>query len=286
MAATILDGKELAKAMRDEVAQAVADFKERWNATPSLAVVRAGEDPASVSYARAIAKAFEAAGMAFHLHALPETATEAELVQLVGNLSADPTVHGIMVQEPLPKGVDGAAVIAALSPAKDVDGVHPENAGRLLQDAGEYLVPATPAGGMQILRRYHIPIKGAHAVVVGRSNIVGKPMACLLLHQHATVTICHSRTVDLGAVTREADILVAAVGKARIITGDMVKPGATVIDFGVNFVDGAMVGDVDFGSASLVAGAITPVPGGTGPMTNIMLMQNTLAAASRQMARR
>jgi len=286
MSATILDGKALAKTMRDEVAQAVADFQARWNATPSLAVVRAGEDPASVSYARAIAKAFDAAGMAFHLHTLPETATEDEIVALVASLSADPAVHGIMVQEPLPKGVDGAAVVAALSPAKDVDGVHPENAGRLLHDAGEYLVPATPAGGMEILRRYQVPLKGAQAVVVGRSNIVGKPMACLLLHQHATVTICHSRTVDLGAVTRQADILVAAVGKARIIKGDMVKPGAVVIDFGVNFVDGAMVGDVDFEAVSQVAGAITPVPGGTGPMTNIMLMQNTLAAASRQMARR
>jgi len=286
MAATILDGRELAKAMREEVARAVADFKARWDTTPGLAVVRAGEDPASVSYARQIAKAFEAAGMAFTLHALPESASEAEIVRLVAALSADPAVHGIMVQEPLPNGVDGAAVIAALSPAKDVDGVHPENAGRLLQDAGEYLVPATPAGGMEILRRYNVPIKGAQAVVVGRSNIVGKPMACLLLHQHATVTICHSRTADLGAVTRQANILVAAVGKARIIKGDMVKPGAVVIDFGVNFVDGVMVGDVDFEAVAQVAGAITPVPGGTGPMTNIMLMQNTLAAASRQMARK
>ncbi len=283
MTATLLDGKELAKTMRGEVAQAAAEFKARWQVAPSLAVVRAGEDPASVSYARAIAKAFEAAGMAFHLHALPATASQAEIVELVARLSADPAVHGIMVQEPLPAGVDGAAVIAALSPAKDVDGVHPENAGRLLQDAGEYLVPATPAGGMEILRRYNIPIKGAQAVVVGRSNIVGKPMACLLLHQHATVTICHSRTVNLGAVTRQADILVAAVGKARMIKGDMVKPGAVVIDFGVNFVDGVMVGDVDYEAVAQVAGAITPVPGGTGPMTNIMLMQNTLAAASRLM---
>ncbi len=284
MTATILDGKELAKAMRAEMAQAVAEFQAQWSTVPGLAVVRAGEDPASVSYARAIAKAFEASGMAFHLHTLPESATQAEIVQLVARLSADAAVHGIMIQEPLPAGVDGAAVVAALSPAKDVDGVHPENAGRLLQDAGHYFVPATPAGGMEILRRHGVTIKGAQAVIVGRSNIVGKPMACLLLHQHATVTICHSRTVDLAGVTRQADILVAAVGKARIITGDMVKPGAVVIDFGVNFQDGAMVGDVDFEAAAAVAGAITPVPGGTGPMTNVMLMQNTLEAARRQLA--
>ncbi len=283
MTATILDGKELAKTLRAETARAVADFKARSGVTPSLAVVRAGEDPASVSYARAIAKAFEAAGMGFQLHALPEDAGQEAIVSLVARLSADRSVHGIMIQEPLPKGVDGAVVVAALSPAKDVDGVHPENAGRLLQDAGQYYVPATPAGGMEILRRYNVVFKGARAVVVGRSNIVGKPMACLLLHQHATVTICHSRTVDLPGMTRQADILVAAVGKARLITGEMVKPGAVVIDFGVNFIDGVMVGDVDFDSAAAVAGAITPVPGGTGPMTNVMLMQNTLQAARSQL---
>lgn len=281
MSATILDGRELAKTMRAEVAQAVASFKESSGTVPGLAVIRAGEDPASVSYARAIARAFEGAGMAFQLHTLPAEATQEELVALVARLSSDPAVHGIMVQEPLPAGVDGAAVVAAMSPAKDVDGVHPENAGRLLQDAGEYFVPATPAGGMEMLRRYGIPIKGARAVVIGRSNIVGKPMACLLLHQHATVTICHSRTVDLPAVAREADILVAAVGKPRLVTGEMVKPGAVVIDFGVNFLEGAMVGDVDYEAAAAVAGAITPVPGGTGPMTNVMLMQNTLQAARR-----
>ena len=281
MAATILDGRELSKAVRSEIAQSVVDFTARWKTAPTLAVVRAGEDPASVSYARAIAKAFEGAGMAFRLHVLPEGTSQEEIVQLVAQLSADPQVHGIMVQEPLPQAVDAAAVIAALSPAKDVDGVHPENAGRLLQDAGEYFVPATPAGGLEILRRYNVPIRGARAVVVGRSNIVGKPMACLLLHQHATVTICHSRTVDLASVTRQADILVAAVGRARMIKGDWIKPGATVIDFGVNFEEGVMVGDVDYQGASAVAGAITPVPGGTGPMTNVMLMQNTLKAATR-----
>lgn len=286
MVAKILDGKELAKTMRAEIAQAVAEFKAKWEITPSLAVVRAGEDPASVSYARAIAKAFEGAGMGFSLHVLPGDASQQAVVDLVAQLGADPQVHGVMIQEPLPQGVDGTAAVAALSPLKDVDGVHPENAGRLLQDAGEYFVPATPAGGMEILRRYAVPLKGARVVIVGRSNIVGKPMACLLLHQHATVTICHSRTVDLAAVTQQADILVAAVGKARIITGSMIKPGAVVIDFGVNFENGAMLGDVDFETATAVAGAITPVPGGTGPMTNVMLMENTLQAANRQMALR
>ncbi|MDI7274669.1 MAG: bifunctional 5,10-methylenetetrahydrofolate dehydrogenase/5,10-methenyltetrahydrofolate cyclohydrolase [Anaerolineae bacterium] len=285
MAAKILDGRELAKTMRAEIAQAVADLKARSGVVPSLAVVRAGDDPASVSYAGQIAKAFAAAGMDFSLHALPESAAQETIVELVARLSADPQVHGIMVQEPLPREVDAAAVVAALAPVKDVDGVHPENAGRLLQDVGDYYVPATPAGGMELLRRNGVSFKGARAVIVGRSNIVGKPMACLLLHQHATVTICHSRTVDLGAVTRTADILVAAVGRARLVTGDMVKPGAIVVDFGVNFSDGVMVGDVDFEGASAVAGAITPVPGGTGPMTNVMLMQNTLRAATRQSER-
>jgi methylenetetrahydrofolate dehydrogenase (NADP+)/methenyltetrahydrofolate cyclohydrolase len=284
MTAQLLDGKALAKTMQEEVSAEIQAFKEATGVTPKLVVVRAGEDPASVSYANAIAKTCEKYGVAFELKALPESASQAEMVSLVQSLSADASVHGIMVQEPMPKGIDPAAVIAALSPAKDVDGVHPLNAGLLMEGKGDFFAPATPSGGMEILRRYNVPIKGKHAVVVGRSNIVGKPMALLLLHEHATVTICHSRTVDLGAVTRQGDILVAAVGKARLITGDMVKPGAVVIDFGVNFEDGKMVGDVDFESAREVAGMITPVPGGTGPMTNVMLMKNVLTAAKRQVS--
>lgn len=284
MTAQLLDGKALAKTMQEEVSAEIQAFKEATGVTPKLVVVRAGEDPASVSYANAIAKTCEKYGVAFELKALPESASQAEMVSLVQSLSADASVHGIMVQEPMPKGIDPAAVIAALSPAKDVDGVHPLNAGLLMEGKGDFFAPATPSGGMEILRRYNVPIKGKHAVVVGRSNIVGKPMALLLLHEHATVTICHSRTVDLGAVTRQGDILVAAVGKARLITGDMVKPGAVVIDFGVNFEDGRMVGDVDFESAKEVAGMITPVPGGTGPMTNVMLMKNVLTAAKRQVS--
>ena len=284
MTAQLLDGKALAKTMQEEVSAEIQAFKEATGVTPKLVVVRAGEDPASVSYANAIAKTCEKYGVAFELKALPESASQAEMVSLVQSLSADASVHGIMVQEPMPKGIDPAAVIAALSPAKDVDGVHPLNAGLLMEGKGDFFAPATPSGGMEILRRYNVPIKGKHAVVVGRSNIVGKPMALLLLHEHATVTICHSRTVDLGVVTRQGDILVAAVGKARLITGDMVKPGAVVIDFGVNFEDGKMVGDVDFESAREVAGMITPVPGGTGPMTNVMLMKNVLTAAKRQVS--
>jgi len=285
-----LSGKELAKAMQDEIAAAVAEFKTQHGFAPTIAVLRAGEDPASVSYARAIEKAFTGRGMGFSLHTLPETATQAEIVALVAKLNADKNVHGIMVQEPLPKGIDEAVVKEALSPDKDVDGVHPVNAGRLSQVApvgrppmvGPFFVPATPAGGLELLKRNQVPLQGKHAVIVGRSNIVGKPMAMLLLRENATVTMAHSRTTDLPAMCRSADVVCAAVGQARMIKGDWLKPGAVVIDFGVNFVDGQMCGDVDFESAQAVAGMITPVPGGTGPMTNVMLMHNVIEAAKRQ----
>ena len=290
MTATILDGRALAKTLRGELDQEVAAFKEKHGITPTIAVVRAGEDPASVSYAKMIQKTFDKRGMGFQLHTLPKTASQDEIVALVARLNADESVHGIMIQEPLPKGIDEAAVKDALSPDKDADGVHPVNAGRLAQVApvgrppmvGPFFVPATPAGGMEILKRYNVEIKGQQAVVVGRSNIVGKPMALLLLRENATVTMCHSRTVDLAAVCRTADILCAAVGRAKMIKGDWIKPGAVVIDFGVNFVEGKMCGDVDFDEAVEVAGMITPVPGGTGPMTNVMLALNVLEAARRQ----
>lgn len=290
MTATILDGRALAKTLRGELDERVAAFKDKYGVTPTIAVVRAGEDPASVSYARMIQKTFDKRGMGFQLHTLPETASQDEIVALVARLNADESVHGIMVQEPLPKGIDEAVVKDALSPDKDADGVHPVNAGRLAQVApvgrppmvGPFFVPATPAGGMEILKRYNVEIKGKHAVVVGRSNIVGKPMALLLLRENATVTVCHSRTEDLAGVCRTADILCAAVGRAKMIKGDWIKPGAVVIDFGVNFVEGQMCGDVDFDAAVEVAGMITPVPGGTGPMTNLMLALNVLEAARRQ----
>jgi len=292
MAAIILDGKAVSKTIREEIEQAVAQFREKYGTVPSIAVVRAGEDPASVSYARAIEKTVTGRGMAFQLHTLPESASQAEVVALVESLNASPEVHGIMIQEPLPKGLDEAAVKAALSPDKDVDGVHPINAGRLAQVApvgrpegvGPYFVPATPAGGLELLKRYDIPISGRHAVVVGRSSIVGKPMALLLLRENATVTIAHSRTPNLAEVCHNADILCAAVGQARLIKGHWVKAGAVVIDFGVNFdAEGNMLGDVDFEEVGEVAGWLTPVPGGTGPMTNVMLMKNLLDAAERQL---
>jgi methylenetetrahydrofolate dehydrogenase (NADP+)/methenyltetrahydrofolate cyclohydrolase len=267
MTATLLDGRQLAKKLRNELSAEVAAFTEEYGVVPTIAVVRAGEDPASVSYGGAIEKAFAKQGMGFALHTLPETASQGEIVDL-------------------------AAVKGALSPDKDIDGVHPVNTGRLTQAApigrpamvGPFFVPATPAGGLEILKQYEIELQGKHAVVVGRSNIVGKPMAMLLLRENATVTMCHSRTADLAAVCRSADILCAAVGRARMIRGDWVKPGAIVIDFGVNFVDGQMCGDVDFEAVKEVAGLITPVPGGTGPMTNVMLMRNVIAAARRTVA--
>jgi methylenetetrahydrofolate dehydrogenase (NADP+)/methenyltetrahydrofolate cyclohydrolase len=295
MTATILNGRELAKTMRAEIDEAVVRFKDKHSVTPTIAVVRAGEDPASVSYANMIRRTAEKRGMGFSLHVLPETTSQNAIVELVHHLSADSGVHGIMVQEPLPKGIDEAAIKEALAPEKDVDGVHATNAGRLAQVAPVgrplgvlgYFIPATPAGGLEILKRYDVEISGKRAVVVGRSNIVGKPMSLLLLRENATVTIAHSRTADLAEVCRSADILCAAVGRAKIITADMIKPGAVVIDFGFNFDDeGNMLGgDVDFEAAKEVAGMITPVPGGTGAMTNVMLMFNVLEAARRQIER-
>ncbi len=315
MTATILDGRALAKEMQAEIEEEVRALIGQRGFVPTLAVVRAGEDPASVWYARTIARTLEKRGLRADIRVLPEDVPQEELVRLVSELSRDEGVHGIMVQEPLPRGIDRAAVIAALAPEKDVDGVHAVNAGLLAQapPAGRgsvgrpYFVPATPAGGMEILRRYQVELQGRHAVVVGRSNIVGKPMALLLLRQNATVTICHSRTQDLAGLCRQADVLVAAVGRPKMVRGDWVKPGAVVIDFGVNAVkpcpncggdnrdtaaacaecgtslgevEVTMVGDVDFEAAQKVAGRITPVPGGTGPMTNIMLMKNLLQAAA------
>jgi methylenetetrahydrofolate dehydrogenase (NADP+)/methenyltetrahydrofolate cyclohydrolase len=290
MTATIMDGKATAKTMQGEISAAVAEFKEKTGMTPTIAVVRAGEDPGSVWYAGAIKKTMAARGMEAQLHVLPETASQAEIVALVAGLNADPGVHGIMVQEPLPKGIDEAVVKAALSPDKDVDGVHEVNAGRLALAApagrpagvGPFFVPATPAGGMELMRRYGVTFSGKNAVVLGRSPIVGKPMALLLMRENATVTVCHSRTKDLPAVCRGADILCIAVGRAGMVKGDWIQPGAVVIDFGVNDVEGKMVGDVAYDEAAEVAGLITPVPGGTGPMTNVMLCLNVLEAARRQ----
>lgn len=283
MTAQLLDGRALARTMSREIAAQVAAFRAAHSVMPGIAVVQVGADPASSAYVGQIRRAFTRAGMAFALHSLAQSASADALAALLRALNADPQVHGIIVQMPLPAHLPQALVTDLLDPRKDVDGIHPLNAGRLMQQSGDYFVPATPAGGMELLRRYGISLAGKHAVMVGRSNVVGRPMALLMLHEHATVTICHSRTPDLAAVCRQAELLVVAVGRPGMITGEMIRPGAVVVDFGMNVVNGQIVGDVDAASASEVAGWITPVPGGTGPLTNILLLHNTLQAARRQM---
>lgn len=279
MSAVILDGKPVAAAIRERLSSDAEQFRDATGLVPTLAMFRVGEDEALLSHARSVRRSFEKAGFGFQERALPGEATTEEALAALADLNADPEVHGILIQEPLPAQIDQSALLELLNPLKDVDGVTPLNAGRLAQQRGQYHVSSTPAGGLEILDFYQIALKGRRAVVVGRSDIVGKPMALLLLHRHATVTIAHSRTESLADVCREADILVAAVGRAGIITGNMIKPGATVIDFGINFSDGKLVGDVAFDEAVTVAGAITPVPGGTGPVTSATLLRNTLQAA-------
>ena len=284
MTAKIIDGKAFAEKVRSEVAKHVARLKEEQGITPGLAVVLVGEDPASEVYVRSKGKATVEAGMHSFEHRLPAGTSEAELLALIGRLNADPAVNGILVQLPLPKHLNADLVINAIAPAKDVDGFHISNVG-LLGTGQKAMVPCTPLGCLMMLRDHHGSLAGMEAVVVGRSNIVGKPMAQLLLGDSCTVTIAHSRTRDLGAVCRRADILVAAVGRPEMIRGDWVKPGATVIDVGINRVERggkpALVGDVDFESAAMVAGAITPVPGGVGPMTIACLLANTVTATCR-----
>jgi methylenetetrahydrofolate dehydrogenase (NADP+) / methenyltetrahydrofolate cyclohydrolase len=285
--AKILDGVALARTRRGEVAAAVA--RTGGTTKPGLAAVLVGEDPASTVYVRSKGKACEEAGMYSETIRLPKEATEAELLAVVDRLNADPRIHGILVQLPLPKQIDSEKVLFRIDPAKDVDGFHPVNVGKLVTGDRTAFRPATPYGVQQMLIRSGVETKGAHAVIVGRSNIVGKPMANLLIQQgpggDATVTVCHSRTRDLPAVTRSADILIAAIGKAEFVTADMVRPGAVVIDVGINRVEDPsqprgyrLVGDVAFGPVSELASWITPVPGGVGPMTIAMLLQNTLQA--------
>ena len=284
MTATIIDGKEFAARVRAEVARHVARLNADHGVTPGLSVVLVGADPASEVYVRSKGRSTVEAGMNSWEHRLPAETAEADLLALIGRLNADPAVHGILVQLPLPGHIDSDLVINAIDPAKDVDGFHISNVG-LLGTGQKAMVPCTPLGCLMILRDHHGSLAGMEAVVVGRSNIVGKPMAQLLLGDSCTVTIAHSRTRDLAAVCRRADILVAAVGRAEMIPGDWVKPGATVIDVGINRIerDGRqrLVGDVDFASAARVAGAITPVPGGVGPMTIACLLANTLTACCR-----
>ncbi|MDO5565703.1 MAG: bifunctional methylenetetrahydrofolate dehydrogenase/methenyltetrahydrofolate cyclohydrolase FolD [Planctomycetia bacterium] len=295
MTARILDGKSLAATLRDELAVEVADFVKLTGIQPSLAVILVGADPASQVYVRNKETACVKAGMKSLMYRLDASTSTEELLDLIDRLNKDESVHGILVQLPLPKGIDEKRILDSISPAKDVDAFHPENVGLLSQGRPRFL-PCTPHGIVELLKRSGIETAGKHAVVVGRSDIVGKPMALLLVQKgnggDATVTICHSRTPDLGKVTASADILVVAIGRARFVTADMVKPGATVIDVGMNRIEydatdengqpckkSRFVGDVDFDTVKDVAGAITPVPGGVGPLTVTMLLRNTLRSA-------
>jgi methylenetetrahydrofolate dehydrogenase (NADP+)/methenyltetrahydrofolate cyclohydrolase len=279
MTAAIIDGAAVSSRVREEVAAGVADLVARGGPVPGLATVLVGSDPASQVYVRNKNQATEKAGMRSFHHELPATTPQAELDELIGGLNDDPAVHGILVQSPLPAGLDEQRAFALVSPHKDVDGFHPWNVGQLaLGRPG--LRSCTPAGVMELLRDRGVELVGADAVVIGRSNIVGKPLSMMLLAEHCTVTVMHSRTRDLPAKARRADILVAAIGRPRFVTADMVKPGAVVIDVGINRTDDGLVGDVDFGPVSEIASAITPVPGGVGPMTIAMLLRNTLEAAS------
>jgi methylenetetrahydrofolate dehydrogenase (NADP+)/methenyltetrahydrofolate cyclohydrolase len=280
MTAMLIDGKTFAATVRAALGSRVQALTARGR-KPGLAAILAGADPASRVYVRNKVRACSETGVHSEVHEFPEPVSESALLERIAALNADPRIHGILVQLPLPGYVDDERVLAAVSPAKDVDGFHASNLGALLQGRPGF-VPGTPAGVMRLLDHYHVPLAGRHAVVVGRSTIVGKPMALLLLQKDATVTICHSKSADLAAMTRSADILVVAVGRAKLITGAMVKPGACVIDVGVNrLADGRLVGDVDFESAREVAGWITPVPGGVGPMTVAMLIVNTVKAAEQ-----
>ena len=286
MAARRIDGKAAGQAIRDQVAALVAEFTRSTGRAPGLATVLVGVDPASAVYVRSKNRATAEAGMVSFAHNLPDTTSEDELLHLVTELNADPKVDGILVQLPLPAQIDATRVIETIEPGKDVDGFHPMNAGRLASGLPS-LVPCTPFGCLYLLKQELGDLTGLEAVVVGRSNIVGKPMAQLLLNENCTVTIAHSRTRDLSAVVRRADIVVTAVGRAEMVRGDWIKPGATVIDVGINRVPtddgkGRLVGDVAYDEAAEVAAAITPVPGGVGPMTIAMLMRNTLVAAHRR----
>lgn len=287
-AAKTLDGRAISATIRGEIAEAAARLRQDRGVTPCLAAVLVGENPASEVYVRNKRIACEKAGLDSRLHRLPADVAEERLLRLVAELSADDSVHGVLVQLPLPPQIDTSKVLRAVSPAKDVDAFHPENVGLLVQGQPRFL-PCTPAGVQQMLIRGGVPLAGRHAVVIGRSHIVGRPLSIMLSQPpkhpsgeggNATVTLCHSRTADLSSITRQADVLIVAIGKARFLTADMVKPGAAVIDVGTNRgEDGRLVGDVDYGPVSQAAGWITPVPGGVGPMTITMLLFNTLAAA-------
>lgn len=279
MSAEVIYGKELAEELRQEMKQEVSELHTR-NIHPKLVVVIIGEDPASMSYVRGKQKASEKVGLESELIELPDSTPEKELLDLIDRLNQDQTVHGILVQLPLPDHMKDQNIIEAIDPAKDVDGFHPSNVGRMLTGQ-ETFYPCTPFGIMVMLKRADISLEGKHVVIIGRSNLVGKPVGQLLLNEHATVTHCHSRTKDLKSHTKRADILIVAAGKAGLISGKDIKEGSVVIDVGVNRVEGKLTGDVDFESAKQIASHITPVPKGVGPMTITMLLHNTIKAAKR-----
>lgn len=285
MTASIIDGKAVAKAVRGEVAAAAEAFTTETGVVPHLAAVVVGDDPASAKYVAMKRRDCAESNLGSSLYELPAETTQDELLEHIARLNGDETVHGILVQLPLPGQIDEQAVLDAIDPLKDVDCFHPENVGRLSQGRPRFL-PCTPHGVQRLLVESGTTIEGAHVVVLGRSEIVGKPMGLILVQKseaaNATVTICHSRTRDLAEITKTADVLVSAIGRAGFVTADMVKPGAVVIDVGTNFVDGKLVGDVDYEAVREVASAITPVPGGVGPMTRAMLLKNTLTAARLQ----
>ncbi len=281
MSANLIDGKSLAMSLRENIAREVSSLKTRSGIQPGLAAVLVGDDPASAVYVRNKKIACEKAGLYPQEHLLPTTTTQEALLALIQGLNADPKIHGILVQLPLPSHIESKVVLQAVSSEKDVDGFHPVNVGRLVE-GDPVFVPCTPKGVIHMIDSTGVEILGKRAVVIGRSNIVGKPVAMLLLHRHATVTICHSKTKDLPSVVREADIVIAAIGKPLFVKPDMIKEGAIVIDVGINRLDnGQLVGDVDFDQVKDRAGWITPVPGGVGPMTIAMLLQNTLESAKR-----
>ncbi len=290
MSADVLDGKRIAKEIQAEIKQRVEAFVEASGRVPVLAAVLVGDDPASQVYVRNKERACERAGIKSQLHRMPAESTTEEVLRLVCQLNEDPDVSGILVQLPLPSAVDTQVVLDAVSPLKDVDAFHPENVGLISQGRPHFL-PCTPHGIVQMLKRYDLHTRGKHVVIVGRSDIVGKPMALMLANRdiglgpdmaNATVTICHSQTADLKAIARQADILVAAIGQPEFITAEMVKPGAVVVDVGINRTDDGLVGDVDYKDVASVASYLTPVPGGVGPLTVTMLLDNTLAAAEHQ----
>jgi len=286
MTAERLDGRPVARALRERARDELQRFQNVYSVTPGLAIVLVGDDPSAHAYRDAIVKASAGVEIPTRVVSLPATVEQRRLNRAIIELNDDEAIHGILVLQPLPPHLTRVEIADLIDPLKDIDGITTYNAGRLFHDDRDALAPSTPSGGMALLKHYEIPLAGRHAVVIGRSPVVGRPMAAMLLAENATVTTCHSRTADIASFTRQADILVAAVGKPNTVSAEMVKPGATVVDFGVNFLDGQMTGDVDAASVAEVAGWLTPVPGGTGRVTTAILLRNTIKAATLRVQRK